>query len=499
MNEPTKKRIEARLHFVPPFFSPAIENPPLLEHLWQQTEHAYLDNPLPALFKEKLGALLGRYCEAPYCLVAHSCTLRPLGMNGADIVALLSRRIPSSADTEAALARLHSLPKPVDVSGDGVEEDVLLLAGGLYQGGAIASRVRKALRPLLTDADYDNLIVFVSYSHMCHDWISAHPEVSIDLDDRYIKNYSQIAKEAPEFGETLRNCRVMLDDSHTHLAATAQARSAEAEHMMTMSERQLSDVIDRLNDAVKSAAASAEANDTTLNELTKTVRLAQDLLAIVSHDLRNPLNAIVLSAENLLLQATNESVVISSSNRILKSARRAERLIRDLLDFTQARAGGRLSVYPRPCRVDEIVATVVQEHMLAKPERAFDVEADAGEVVVDPDRLHQLLDNLVANAVAYGSPTAPIVVSARQLPGLLRLSVSNANAIAPIAPELLPTLFDPWRRGAAERVSRNRSVGLGLYIVDQIARSHGGRVTVVSDNSGTCFTAELPPALGVVA
>ncbi len=79
-----KDEIIQRFGFFPPFFEPAMETPSVLENLWQQTLSAYVENPLPALFKEKLAALIAKYCSVPYCLICHTSTLRPLGMKGAE-------------------------------------------------------------------------------------------------------------------------------------------------------------------------------------------------------------------------------------------------------------------------------------------------------------------------------------------------------------------------------------------------------------------------------
>lgn len=92
--------IEERFGFLPPFFEPALQNPQVLENLWQQTLLAYIDNPLPALFKEKLSAYLSRYCAIPYCMIYHSCTLRALGMKALEVLDLLKSPPPTETDID---------------------------------------------------------------------------------------------------------------------------------------------------------------------------------------------------------------------------------------------------------------------------------------------------------------------------------------------------------------------------------------------------------------
>src|SRR4051794_25607995 len=103
----TLAEIEVRFGFVPPFFGPAVETPDVLANLWQQTSSAYVDNPLPELFKEKMSAYLSRYCAVSYCLVCHACTLRPLGMSGPDVLQLLQAPVPTDGDAREFISQLQ--------------------------------------------------------------------------------------------------------------------------------------------------------------------------------------------------------------------------------------------------------------------------------------------------------------------------------------------------------------------------------------------------------
>src|SRR5919204_5259469 len=104
-SEQIRAEIEERFGFFPPFFAPALDIPDVLEHLWRQTLAAYIENPLPALFKEQLLTRLSRYCAVPYCLICHSCFLRPLGMTAGEVLALLERPgVPSESGLAEELA-----------------------------------------------------------------------------------------------------------------------------------------------------------------------------------------------------------------------------------------------------------------------------------------------------------------------------------------------------------------------------------------------------------
>ncbi|NBD10275.1 GAF domain-containing sensor histidine kinase [Corallococcus silvisoli] len=219
--------------------------------------------------------------------------------------------------------------------------------------------------------------------------------------------------------------------------------------------------------------------------------LREQLMGIVSHDLRNPLNAISLAAATLMRRTDLDDRARRGLRRILDSSDRANRLIHDLLDFTHVRTGMALPVKPRPVDLYEITEQVVDEVRLTAPGRALDVVCEGdGHGKWDPDRIAQMLTNLLTNAVQYSEPGAHIRVEARGDAREVVLAVTNAGE--PIPRELLPVLFEPMTRGTTEG-SERRSVGLGLFIVNQIAHAHGGAVEVVSTvEEGTTFRVHLP-------
>lgn len=216
---------------------------------------------------------------------------------------------------------------------------------------------------------------------------------------------------------------------------------------------------------------------------------AEQMVGIVSHDLRNPLSAITLGADLLarLDPSPQQSTIVDSVGR---SVRRARRLIDDLLDFTMARIGRGLTVTIAPIDLHAVVATHLHELELAYPDRELrHVAQGEGAVSADADRVFQLVSNLVANAAAYGAPGTPITILSSLQDSTALLSVHNLGE--PIPPALLSTLFQPMVRGT-DTNSGMRSVGLGLYIVSEIARAHGGRVQVTSTaEAGTRFDAVL--------
>ncbi len=216
----------------------------------------------------------------------------------------------------------------------------------------------------------------------------------------------------------------------------------------------------------------------------------EQMIGIVSHDLRNPISTIQTAAAMLSrgVPPPGQDRMVA---RIARASQRAEGLIGDLLDFTQARLGAGLSVRPEPIELHALVAEAVEELALAHPGRSLrHVQAGAGECRADASRLEQLVGNLVSNAMAYGRSDAPVTVSSTIDADSFSITVHNLGSV--IAAETLPTLFEPMTRGV-QGLGAKRSVGLGLFIVSQVAKAHGGKTEVWSSaEAGTTFSATFP-------
>jgi signal transduction histidine kinase len=208
--------------------------------------------------------------------------------------------------------------------------------------------------------------------------------------------------------------------------------------------------------------------------------------------LRNPLAAISMSAGLLEKKGDLSDAQRRTVQRIGQATERAARMIRDLLDFTKARLGGGIPLHRQHMDLHAVTQAVLDEMLVAWPGRQVQVDMPAelkGEW--DPDRIAQVLTNLLGNALAYSPAGAPVRVSARQEGEQAVLTLFNGGAHIPA--DLLPRLFEPMTRGALKEGQSSRSIGLGLYIVRDIVRNHGGHVEVASSpEEGTTFTVRLP-------
>ncbi|MBZ4415302.1 ATP-binding protein [Myxococcus sp. RHSTA-1-4] len=220
----------------------------------------------------------------------------------------------------------------------------------------------------------------------------------------------------------------------------------------------------------------------------------EQFIGMLGHDLRNPLNALSISAQQLQRRGGLDERQASLTARILTSAERMDRMIRQLLDFARARLGGGIPVMRAPGDLFDAVRRTVEELRASHPGREVRLEVRGdGRGDWDADRLEQALGNLLANALKYSPPDTAVHVHAEGGPRGAVLRVHNQGA--PIPAEELPHVFSAWRRGKRARPEggSGSGLGLGLYITHQIVRGHGGDVEVASSApGGTTFTVHLP-------
>jgi signal transduction histidine kinase len=220
------------------------------------------------------------------------------------------------------------------------------------------------------------------------------------------------------------------------------------------------------------------------------------MLGIVGHDLRNPLGAILTGSEVIYEYARDMPKIQTVVKRVQSSTRRMTSIVGLLLDVTRARLGDGIPLVRSESVLGVLVENVVEEIRAAFPKARIDISMMEIRGMWDPDRLLQVISNLVTNAIQYGDPDAPIRISATATGGVATITVANALRDGPIPNDRLAMLFEPYRRGAGSDVSHRGGLGLGLYISHEIVRAHGGRMYAHSSREeGTVFTVELPTAL----
>ena len=219
----------------------------------------------------------------------------------------------------------------------------------------------------------------------------------------------------------------------------------------------------------------------------------RQLIGIVSHDLRNPITAIVLGAAALLrLDEGLDEQQTKIVARVRNASERAARMVRDLLDFTRARLGGGIPIERQPMALHDTTREVLEEVEAAHPGRALGLRCSGDTTGQwDRDRIAQVVQNLVTNALTYGLHDSAVSVVVTGSEDVVVLSVHNEGPA--ISPSRLESIFLPLERATNAMNKADRSIGLGLYIVKQVVDAHGGKMTVESTaDSGTTFSVHLP-------
>lgn len=232
------------------------------------------------------------------------------------------------------------------------------------------------------------------------------------------------------------------------------------------------------------AADRLAASEAGLLSERQTAELREHFIAVLGHDLRNPLAAID-AALKLLPKAKSRERAAELLAHAQTSVSRMSALIDNVMDLARGRLGGGIPVERRMQRVEPVLSQVVAELQATHPERAIEAAFDIRDMAaIDAMRMAQLFSNLLANALVHGSGAAPVRVEAATAGGELRLSVSNAGE--PIPEAALGQLFRPFYRLDPQR--SGGGLGLGLYIASEIARAHGGAIDVASSCDETRFT-----------
>lgn len=209
--------------------------------------------------------------------------------------------------------------------------------------------------------------------------------------------------------------------------------------------------------------------------LERALKLNETMMAVLTHDLRTPLSAMLLCAEKLALQLPGDERVQRTLSQLETSGWRMARMVEQLLDFSRIRSGG-FQIEPQTIDLTQVLLGAIDE--VKRVHANADIAFEAGNplsVKADPDRLTQVMINLVGNAVIHGKEGSVRIVLESATQGAVVVRVSNPGHISE---ELLPRLFEPFK-GAFHA---SQGLGLGLFIADQFVKAHGGTLSATNDN-----------------
>jgi phosphoserine phosphatase RsbU/P len=220
----------------------------------------------------------------------------------------------------------------------------------------------------------------------------------------------------------------------------------------------------------------------------QTAELREEFIAVLGHDLRNPL-ASIAAAARMLRKEKQTDRAIKVLDLMQGSVVRMSALIDNVLDFARGRLGGGITLERRAEHLEPLLRQVIEELRFSHLDRAIEVTIEFDEPInCDSGRIGQLVSNLLGNALTHGTPDEPVRLSAATADGKMELWITNGGA--PISSEAMTGLFQPFFKGEAG--TSQRGLGLGLHIASEIARAHGGTITVSSDDKETRFTFVMP-------
>ena len=242
-----------------------------------------------------------------------------------------------------------------------------------------------------------------------------------------------------------------------------------------------------LEQRVAEETAERLRSDTALTSQREEAKLREQFIAVLGHDLRNPLASIIAGTrliQRSKLDEKGEAIIVMMQKSVMRMAS----LVDNVLDFARGRLGGGLTLVLSTQPLEPALRQVVDELQSTHPESIIKTDfALTKSVLADPVRIGQLFSNLLGNALTHGLAGEPVTVTAKTADAF-ELAVCNAGD--PISPATMERLFQPFARGEV-RPSK-QGLGLGLYIASEIAKAHGGTIDVTSTPELTCFTLRMP-------
>lgn len=473
-----KERVASRFGLLPNFFCSARAAPELIERLWGFAEAAYLDNPAPSLFKERLFVFLSRFCSVRYCVVRHVGFLigrgRPAGdassaVNSvAEVLRLLRRPTPWNRDMESVYQRLVSREEPIaDWPPQDTEmEDMLFACAAiLFNEPARSAPAKVALIAAIGERKFEFLSGFLAFIRTAHYWTLLHPEIEVEDDMLALLS---------EHGDL---ARLLEQDSESERSEMGNRLFEELIALRELHERQ----------ELEKAKRALEEKD----------RQKDQFIAVLAHELRNPLAAIRAATDTLTLVGLGDQQAKRFHALVDRQTTAMTCMLEDLLDVSRV-ALGKVAISMEELDLCERVKGVVAEHAghayaaglaikMVLPRTPCHVRADAV-------RLDQVIGNLLSNAIKFTRPSGRIWFELNATDNEVVLRVTDTGV--GFDREVTGRLFEPFFQAGAEATRGDRGLGLGLAISARLTELQGGRLSAASDGpgKGAVFSLALPRA-----
>ena len=477
---PFEAEVAARFGILPNFFRSAQAAPDLLEQLWGFAKAGYLDNPMPAVFKERLFVWLSRFCPMRYCIVRHvgfllggrhgraagDADARPQTLT--EVITMLRRPSPWNRDMapvyaslEAEHGALQSWPSP----GSDMEDAIFACAAVMFVEPARSDFARRGLIRTLGLREYELFSGCLAFIRTAHYWTMLHPEIESEEDMlELMRGHEELA-------------RLLLADPEAHRSEMSERTFQELTHLRELNERQ----------ELQKAKQALEEKD----------RQKDQFIAVLAHELRNPLSAIRTSAYALRRLNLQDDRAAPLVERVDRQSTAIARMLEDLLDASRI-AFGKVSVQLEPLDLRGLLTEALDDHEQHARKAGLQLNAHiAGDICIvnaDRVRLRQIIDNLLSNAIKF-TPAGGSVE--------LTLGVENGSAMVSLRDTgigfesaLADKLFEPFVQQEQGRDRSAGGLGLGLAIAALLARLQNAALTASSAGvgQGSVFRLSMPVA-----
>jgi signal transduction histidine kinase len=475
--------VARRFGILPNFFKSAQAAPELLEQLWGFAKAGYLDNPMPAVFKERLFVWLSRFCPMRYCIVRHVGFLlgaqhgRAAGDASAgaqtidEVIALLRRPSPWRRDMAVVYATLQAAPVQIDVwpaSGSAVEDAIFACAAVLFVEPARSEAARHALVRTLGLRAYELFSGCLAFIRTAHYWTMLHPEIESEDDMvTLMRGQEELA-------------RLLLEDPESDRSEMSERMFAELVQLRELNERE----------ELQKAKRALEEKDRQKNQF----------IAVLAHELRNPLATIRTAAYSLRLLKLADERAAPIVERVARQSTTIARMLEDLLDASRI-AFGKVSVQLEPFELQSVLTDALEgqwpQARQAGLQLTTDITESACSVNADRMRLRQIVDNLLSNAIKFTPAGGSVKLTlAKRNDTAVILLTDTGIGFDSLSAE---TLFEPFAQLESGRERASGGLGLGLAIASRLAGLLGGSLTAASPGVGlgASFTLTMPMVLAL--
>jgi signal transduction histidine kinase len=471
--------VARRFGILPNFFRSARAAPELIEQLWGFAKAGYLDNPMPSVFKERLFVWLSRFCPMRYCIVRHVGFLlgethgRAAGDANAEpqtvdeVITLLRR--PSPWMRDMTLVYINLAARRPDgqwpAAGSQLEDEIFACAAVMFVEPARCDSARRALIRTLGHRDYEFLSGCLAFIRTAHYWTMLHPEIESEEDMlALMSGHEELA-------------RLLMEDSEADRCEMSVRTFSELESLRELNERR----------ELQKAKQALEEKD----------RQKDQFIAVLAHELRNPLSAIRTSAYALRRLNLQDERAGPLVERVDRQTTAIARMLEDLLDASRL-AFGKISVQIEPFDLRAFLKDVFDEQephaRQAGLQFVSKITEDTCHVNADRIRLRQIVDNLLSNAIKF-TPAGGSVK--------LTLAIENDTAVVSVRDSgigfesaFCERLFEPFVQHEQGRDRSAGGLGLGLAIASRLAALQNGSLTASSPGigRGALFTLTIPVA-----